>query len=139
MIRGYTAGVFDLFHIGHVNLLKRAKANCDHLIVGVSVDELVLYKGKKPVIPFHERIEVVASCRYVDEVVPQTSIDKLTAFQSLRFDKIFVGDDWKGSPEWQEYERRLEIEKVEVVFFPYTTGTSSTLINSTLETLRNRD
>lgn len=139
MIRGYTAGVFDLFHIGHVNLLKRAKANCDHLIVGVSVDELVLYKGKKPVIPFHERIEVVASCRYVDEVVPQTSIDKVTAFQSLRFDKLFVGDDWKGSPEWQEYERRLEVEKVEVVFFPYTTGTSSTLINSTLETLRNRE
>lgn len=139
MIRGYTAGVFDLFHIGHVNLLKRAKANCDHLIVGVSVDELVLYKGKRPVIPFHERIEVVASCRYVDEVVPQTSIDKLMAFQSLRFDKLFVGDDWKGSPEWQEYERRLEIEKVAVVFFPYTSGTSSTLINSTLETLRNQD
>lgn len=134
---GYTTGVFDLFHVGHLNLLREAKEKCDHLIVGVTTDELVSYKHKKAVIPFEERIRIVEAIRYVDEVTPQADMDKLGAWRRLEFHVMFVGDDWKGHPKWEEYERQFAEVGVEIVYFPYTKGTSSTLINETLLQIRN--
>ena len=131
-IIGYTTGVFDLFHIGHLRLLKRAKENCDYLIVGVSTDELVSYKHKKAVIPFEERFEIVKSLKNVDEVVAQESMDKMEAWDRLKFNVIFVGDDWKGTKKWYDYEEQFEKVGVEIIYFPYTKGTSSTLINNIL-------
>lgn len=133
---GYTTGVFDLFHIGHLNLLRKAKEQCDYLIVGVSTDELVSYKHKQAVIPFEERKQIVGAIKYVDEVVAQENMDKMAAWKRLHFNVMFVGDDWKGTPKWDEYERQFKEVGVEIVYFPYTKGTSSTLINQTLEKLR---
>lgn len=130
---GYTTGVFDLFHIGHLNILKNAKAQCDHLIVGVSTDEVVYaYKHKRPVIPYEERAAIVAGIRYVDEVVPQTSMDKFAAWEQLHFDVIFHGDDWKGSSMYDEIEARLKAVGCDMVFLPHTDGISSTQITETL-------
>jgi glycerol-3-phosphate cytidylyltransferase len=130
---GYTTGVFDLFHIGHLNILKRAKEQCEHLIVGVSTDEVVQgYKKKTPVIPFEERIAIVEAIKYVDEVVPQTSMDKFAAWEKLKFDAIFHGDDWKGSKMYEEIEKKLNDVGVEIVYFPYTKGTSSTILGDVL-------
>lgn len=134
---GYTTGVYDLFHIGHLNLLRKAKEQCDYLIVGVSTDDLVSYKNKKAVIPFEERIEIVRAIKYVDEVVPQVNMDKMEAWNNLHFNVMFVGDDWKGTPKWEAFEKQFAEVGVEIVYFPYTKGTSSTLINSTLIKLRN--
>lgn len=136
MIVGYTTGVYDLFHIGHVNMLKNAKSMCDRLIVGVTVDELVAYKNKKAVIPFSERIEIVSACRYVDLAVPQTSMNKIDAHKRYKFHKMFVGDDWYKTDKWDEYEKQFEALDVEIIYFPYTKNTSSTLINNTLKKLR---
>ena len=97
MVIGYTTGVFDLFHIGHLNILKKASSKCDKLIVGVTVDELVQYKGKKAVIPFEERIEIIRSIKYVDMAVPQINMDKISAQKRYNFDIMFVGSDWKGT------------------------------------------
>lgn len=133
---GYTTGVYDLFHVGHLNLLKRAKEQCDYLIVGVTVDELVAYKHKKAVIPFDERSKIVEAIKYVDKVVPQTSMDKMEAWRENKFDVMFVGDDWKGTDKWNEYERQFKEVGVEIVYFPYTKGTSSTLLNEVLLKLR---
>lgn len=133
---GYTTGVYDLFHIGHLNLLRKAKAQCDYLIVGVSTDDLVEYKGKRSVIPFEERKAIVGAIRYVDEVVTQEDMNKLGAWQKYRFDVMFVGDDWKGTDKWNKIEADLAAVGAEVVYFPYTKGTSSTLINETLLKLR---
>lgn len=133
---GYTTGVFDLFHIGHLNLLKRAKENCDFLVVGVTVDELVAYKHKKAVIPFEERKAIVEAIKYVDKVVPQTTMDKMAAFEEHRFDVMFVGDDWKGTDKWNELENQFKNIGVEIQYFPYTKGTSSTLLNEVLLKLR---
>ena len=100
---GYTTGCFDLFHIGHLNILKRARLECDYLIVGVTSDELATSaKNKKLVIPFQERMDIVESIKFVDEVVPQTSYDKMEAWNNLKFDKMFVGDDWKGTDAWKK-------------------------------------
>jgi glycerol-3-phosphate cytidylyltransferase len=133
MIIGYTTGVFDLFHVGHLNILRRAKEQCDYLIVGVSTDELVQqYKNKTPVICYEERVEIVKAIRYVDEVVPQVDRDKFGAWEKYRFNRMFVGDDWKGSPLFEELERRFAPEGVEIVYFPYTKGTSSTFLKETL-------
>jgi glycerol-3-phosphate cytidylyltransferase len=130
---GYTTGVFDLFHIGHLNILKRSKEQCEHLIVGVSTDEVVQgYKKKTPVIPFEERIAIVEAIKYVDEVVPQTSMDKFAAWENLKFDAIFHGDDWKGSKMYEEIEKKLNDVGVEIVYFPYTKGTSSTILGDVL-------
>lgn len=137
MVIGYTTGVFDLFHVGHVNVLRNAKAMCDRLIVGVTVDELVAYKNKKAVIPFEERIEIVRACRYVDLAVPQDSMDKLDALNRYKFDLVFVGDDWYKSEKWEEIDRAFSEKSVRIIYFPYTKTTSSTLINRTLENLRN--
>ena len=136
---GYTAGVFDLFHIGHVNLLRNASSHVDKLIVGVTVDELVSYKNKQAVIPFHERIEVVRSCRYVDIAVPQTSIDKVEAVKKFNADFLFVGDDWFQSETWDHMQEELDKLECKVTYFPYTEGTSSTLVNNVLESLRSED
>ena len=109
-IIGYTTGVYDLFHIGHLNLLKNAKGMCDYLVVGVSVDELVAYKGKHAMIPFEDRIEIVRSCRYVDAAVPQYDMDKLSACKKLGAQILFVGDDWYETDKWKEYERQFNAE-----------------------------
>ncbi len=135
MIIGYTTGVYDLFHIGHLNLLKNAKGMCDKLIVGVTVDELVNYKGKKAVIPFEERIEIVRSCKYVDAAVPQYNMDKLEACKKLGAQILFVGDDWYQTEKWMEYERAFMKEGLKIVYFPYTKGTSSTKISDELSAL----
>ena len=133
---GYTTGVFDLFHVGHLNILKRAKEQCDYLVVGVTVDELVAYKGKKAFIPFEERAAIVEAIKYVDKVVPQTSMDKMEAWSNLHFHKMFVGDDWKGTPLFTELEERFRPHGVEIVYFPYTKGVSSTQITKALNAVR---
>jgi glycerol-3-phosphate cytidylyltransferase len=135
-ILGYTAGVFDLFHIGHVNLLRNASSLCDRLVVGVSTDELVSYKFKKAVIPFSERIEIVRACRYVDTAIAQRELSKWEAWERLKFDVLFVGDDWHKDSAWLEYETKLKEVGVKIVYLPYHHGTSSTLINETLNSLR---
>ena len=136
MIIGYTAGVYDLFHIGHLNLLKNAKGMCDKLIVGVTVDDLVLYKGKKAMIPFEDRLEIVRSCKYVDAVVPQYDMDKLAICKKLGASIMFVGDDWYGSEKWKEYEEEFKKEGIRIVYFPYTKGVSSTKISEELKLAR---
>jgi len=137
MVIGYTTGVYDLFHIGHLNMLQNAKSMCDRLIVGVTTDELLFpYKGKKPVIPFEERLEIVRAIRYVDAAIPQISMDKFEAWEKLKFDMVFVGDDWYRSEKWDMIEKKFAEVGVRVVYFPYTRGTSSTLINETLAKLR---
>lgn len=130
---GYTTGVFDMFHIGHLNILRRAKEQCDYLIVGVSTDELVKeYKHKIPVIPFEERKAIVESIKYVDCVVSQTTMDKLEAWNQLHFDALFHGDDWKGSGMYNEIEDKLKDVGCDMVFLPHTSGTSSTLLTNAL-------
>lgn len=140
MIIGYTTGVFDMFHIGHLNILKKAKENCDYLIVGVSTDELVnKYKHKYPIIPFKERIEIVKAIRYVDEVVPQVDMDKYAAWERLKFNRLFHGNDWQGSPMYNKLEEQFRKVGVEIVFFPYTEGTSSTLLGELLHQAVNKE
>jgi len=134
VIVGYTTGVFDLFHIGHLNILRQSKERCDSLIVGVSTDELVQkYKNKVPVIPFVERKAIVEAICYVDKVVPQTSMDKMIAWQQLKFDVMFHGDDWKGTKLYQEYEERFIQVGVKLVYLPHTQGTTSTIIADKLQ------
>jgi len=135
MIIGYTAGVYDLFHVGHLNLFKNARGLCDKLVVGVTVDELVSYKGKRAFIPFEDRIEIVRSCKYVDAAVPQYDLDKVSACKKLGASILFVGDDWYGTEKWQDWEDELSEEGVRVVYFPYTKGVSSTKINAALASL----
>jgi glycerol-3-phosphate cytidylyltransferase len=135
-IVGYTTGVFDLFHVGHLRLLQNAKSRCDRLIVGVSTDELVeTYKNKKPIIPFEERVEIVSALKCVDEVVPQVHRDKIASYHEIRFDLMFVGSDWKGSDLFTEVESELSRYGVGVVYFEYTNHVSSTLLKSTLQAI----
>ncbi len=129
---GYTTGVFDMFHIGHLNILKRAKEHCEFLIVGVTSDELVSYKNKKAVIPHSERMEIVGGIRYVDKVVPQENMNKMEAWEKYKFDVMFVGSDWKGTDKWNEFEREFSAVGVDIVYFPYTKGTSSTQLREVL-------
>jgi len=133
---GYTTGVFDLFHVGHVKMLENAKSLCDKLIVGVTTDELVAYKNKRAVIPFAERLEIVRSLKYVDAAVPQDSMDKMEAWKRYHFDLMFVGDDWFKTSKWKKIEAEFKKVGVRIVYFPYTKGTSSTLINEVLLKLR---
>jgi glycerol-3-phosphate cytidylyltransferase len=126
---GYTAGVFDMFHIGHLNILKRAKQECDHLIVAVSTDELSeQYKGKRPVIPFLDRVEIIRAVKYVDEVVTQESRDKIGAYKKYGFDAMFVGDDWKGDPLFEEVDQYMRERGGQVVYLPRTEGVSSQML-----------
>jgi glycerol-3-phosphate cytidylyltransferase len=137
MIVGYTTGVFDLFHVGHLNILKNAKSMCDKLVVGVTTDELILkYKKKESVIPFVERCQIVSSIKYVDVVVPQESMDKLDAWRRYKYDVMIVGDDWYKSDRWVGLEDQFSEVGVRIIYYPYTKGTSSTLINEILEQTR---
>ena len=115
-----------MFHVGHLNLLRAAKSMCESLIVGVTVDDLVKYKGKNAVVPYEERIDIVRSCKFVDMAVPQTCIDKFEAWKRLKYDAIFVGDDWFNTPSWNELEGRLNEVGAVIVYLPYTKHTSST-------------
>lgn len=132
-IIGYTTGVFDLFHIGHLNILRKAKEHCDYLIVGVTIDELVSYKNVTVVIPYEERKAIVESIVYVDKVVPQVNMDKMKAWESLQFNRMFVGSDWEGSEKWLQYERDFSEVEVDIFYFPYTQGTSSTQLKEVLK------
>ena len=134
---GYTTGVFDMFHVGHLNILKRAKAQCEHLIVGVSTDTLVQsYKNKTPIIPFEERFAIVGAIKYVDEVVPQTSMDKFKAWEQLKFNALFHGSDWKDSDMYNAIVKQFAGVGVDVVFLPHTVGISSTLLSEVLRKLK---
>lgn len=133
---GYAAGAFDLFHIGHLNILKHAKSECDYLIAGVVSDEMLrLTKGIDPVIPLAERIEIVRSIGYVDEAVAETVPDKLQMWRKLQFDVFFKGDDWRGTEKGMRLEREFAAVGVEVVYFPYTMTTSSTQLRQALAAL----
>lgn len=126
---GYTTGVYDMFHIGHLNVLRRASQYCDRLVVGVTTDELSLSrKGKSPVVPFTERVEIVENLRFVDQVVAQHSMDKMQAWREVQFDRMFVGDDWQGTDVWNRLEREFKLVGAQIVYLPYTTHTSSTLL-----------
>lgn len=130
---GYTTGVFDMFHIGHLNILKKAKAQCDKLIVGVTTDALCMQrKQKQPIIPEAERMEIVRAIRYVDEVVPQTDMDKLSAVKKYGADVVFVGSDWKGSVAWETYEREFAAVGCRVVYLDHTDGISSSILRERL-------
>lgn len=130
---GYTTGVFDLFHVGHLNLLERAKEQCDYLIVGVTTDELVSYKNKQAVIPYEDRARIVAALKVVDKVVPQVDMNKMEAWKKYHFDAMFVGDDWKGTQKWEEFEKIFSEVGVDIVYFPYTREISSTIIEKKIQ------
>ena len=133
MIIGYTTGVYDMFHIGHLNILKRAKEQCDYLIVGVSTDELVQHdKNKTPIIPFAERCAIVEAIKYVDKVVSQPDKNKFGAWEKYHFNKMFVGSDWKGTPQWEKYEAEFSPVGVEIVYLDHTDGISSTILRDRL-------
>ena len=128
MIIGYTTGVYDLFHIGHLNLLRNAKSMCDKLIVGVLSDEFVAGYKRTPLMSENDRLEIIRSIKYVDVAIPQRSIDKLEAWQKLKYNVLFVGDDWHNKPKWNETEEKLKEFDVKVIYFPYTQTVSSTKI-----------
>lgn len=130
---GYTAGTFDMFHIGHLNLLRNARSRCDYLIVGVNSDRLVQeYKGKRAVVPLEERMEIVRSLRFVDEVLQVDSLDKKISWNQRHYDLLFIGDDWKGEPRWEATAKEMEQFGVKTIFLPYTKGTNSTLLREKL-------
>lgn len=134
MIIGYTAGVFDLLHVGHINLLKNAKGLCDSLIVGVSTDEYVQkYKNKTPVIPCLDRMALVRELKSVDVVIKQESGDRLALHSKIKFDIMFVGDDWYQNPKWQEMEKKFDELNVKIVYLPYTKEISTTKINEIIK------
>ena len=131
---GYTTGIFDLFHIGHLNIIKKAKKKCDYLIVGVTNDKLAFkLKNKKPVIPFKERFEIIKNIRFVDKVVEEKNDDKILAKKMYKFDIIFKGDDWKNSKKWKILKKEFKKSKTKIVFLKYTKNTSSTLIRKVCE------
>lgn len=134
---GYTTGVYDMFHIGHLNIIRSAKEQCDKLIVGVSTDELVqAYKHKNPIIPFKERIEIIKSIRYVDEAIPQTSLDKMEAWKILHFNALFHGTDWKNSDMYNKIIEDFKGTDVDIVFLQHTEGVSSTLLSDVLHRIQ---
>lgn len=131
---GYTTGVFDMFHIGHLNILKRAKEQCEYLVVGISTDELVQnYKNKTPIIKFEERCAIVEAIKYVDKVVPQFDMDKFEAVKSLDADVVFVGSDWQGSSQWISYEQQFSTIGCTVVYLDHTDGISSTILRDKIK------
>lgn len=131
---GYTTGVYDMFHIGHLNLIQRAKEQCDYLIVGVSTDELVRReKNKMSVIPYEERVAIISALKYVDKVVPQINKNKFEAWKKYHFHKMFVGSDWKGTSQWEEYEEQFKPVGVEIVYLQHTDGISSTQLTEVIK------
>ncbi|MEU9480423.1 adenylyltransferase/cytidyltransferase family protein [Streptomyces sp. NPDC048191] len=136
---GYAPGVFDLFHVGHLNILRQAREHCDRLIAGVCSDELVVrLKGRPPVVPLAERLDIVRSVRYVDETFVATVDDKLEIWKEVGFDVIFKGDDWRGTKLWSTLESEFSRLGVDVVFFSYTAHTSSTMLRRALGLLSPR-
>lgn len=139
-IIGYTTGVFDMFHVGHLHLLKKAKNRCDYLIVGVSTDELVKqYKNKIPIIPFEHRLEIIASLKFVDDIVAVTHRDKKQTFLEIGYDVLFVGDDWKGSSVFNDLDSYLKENGAKVEYFPYTKEVSSTKFSEILRDITNNN
>lgn len=131
---GYTTGVFDMFHVGHLNILEKAKEQCEVLIVGVTTDDLcVRRKNKCPVIDEVSRIKIVSAIKYVDKVVKQTDMDKLSAVKKINADVVFVGSDWQNTKEWNQYEKEFNSIGVDVVYLPHTDGISSTLLREKLK------
>ncbi|MCL2467419.1 MAG: adenylyltransferase/cytidyltransferase family protein [Micrococcales bacterium] len=136
---GYAAGAYDLFHIGHLNILKHAKEHCDVLIAGVVSDEMLeAARGRPPVVPLAERLEIVRHIDVVDQVHAEVVPDKLDTWALLKFDVFFKGDDWKGTPRGLELERRFAEVGVQVVYFPYTVTTSSTRLRRALDVLHSQ-
>jgi glycerol-3-phosphate cytidylyltransferase len=132
--KGYTTGVYDMFHIGHLNIIRNAKSVCDFLVVGVTTDELCFSRKKKyPIIPFDNRVKIVEAIRYVDQVVSQSDMDKVKAARELGCDVVIVGDDWKGTDAWNRYEEELKKYNIDVVYCPHTDGISSTLLRETIK------
>lgn len=130
---GYTTGVYDMFHIGHLNILKRAKEQCEYLIVGVTTDELCYARKKKhPIICETERMAIVRELKCVDEVVPQNDMDKVAAVKRYHADAVFVGSDWKGTKSWNKYEKELSEIGCAVVYLDHTDGISSTILRDRL-------
>ncbi len=139
-IVGYATGVFDMFHMGHLNILKKAKTHCDYLIVGVSTDRLVeSYKNKTPIIPFQDRLEIISSLKFVDEVVSVTHRDKKQSYLDIGYDILFVGDDWKGSKVFNDLEEELNKGGAKINYFSYTKKVSSTKFRSILESIFNEE
>lgn len=133
---GYAPGAFDLFHIGHLNILRRARAHCDRLVAGVVADDVLeLTKGRRPVVPLAERLEIVSHIDLVDDVFVETQPDKLLSWEQVRFDVIFKGDDWRGTPKGEKLETDFAAVGVDVVYFPYTVNTSSSLLRRALQLL----
>lgn len=131
---GYTTGTFDLFHVGHLNILEKAKANCEYLVVGVSTDELVkVYKGELPVIPFEDRIRIISALRCVDKVIPQLTMNKLDVLNEIHYDVLFHGDDWKNTDMYNEIESKLAEKNIACVYFPYTKSISTQSIKEKLK------
>lgn len=135
---GYAAGAFDLFHVGHLNILRHAKSQCDYLLAGVVSDEMLLRtKGITPVVPLAERLEIVSHITYVDEAIAEVLPDKLDTWRSRHFDVFFKGDDWRGTDKGNRLEREFAAVGVEVVYFPYTVHTSSTALRRALDIISN--
>lgn len=129
MIIGYTTGVYDMFHVGHLNIFRCAKEQCDYLIVGVSTDELVLHeKHKIPIISFEDRCKIVEAIKYVDRVVPQIDKNKIAAWNKYHFHKMFVGSDWQGTDAWNAFEKQFGAIGVEIVYINHTDGISSSIL-----------
>lgn len=134
MVIGYTTGVYDMFHIGHLNILRRAKEQCDYLIVGVSTDELVQHdKNKTPIISFEDRCKIVEAIKYVDKVVPQIDKNKFAAWEQHKFHKMFVGSDWQGTDAWNKFEEQFKPLGVEIVYLQHTDGISSTILREKIK------
>lgn len=130
---GYTTGVFDMFHVGHLNILRRAKEQCEHLIVGVTTDQLCLRrKNKFPIINENERKAIVSAIRYVDRVIDQTDMDKIRPVKEFDVNVVFVGSDWRGTPSWIEYEKEFNKLGCKVVYLDHTDGVSSTILRDKL-------
>ncbi len=133
---GYTTGVYDMFHIGHLNIIERAKEMCETLIVGVTTDELCYKrKNKYPIICEADRMAIVGAIRYVDKVVPQVNMDKVKAVEELGADAVFVGSDWKGTDAWNKYEKEFAEVGCTVVYLDHTDGISSTILREKLNNL----
>jgi glycerol-3-phosphate cytidylyltransferase len=133
---GYAPGAYDLFHVGHLNILKHAAEHCDHLIAGVVSDEmLLLTKGRLPIVPLAERMEIVSNLRFVDGVHAEVVPDKIDTWREVQFDVIFKGDDWRGTAKGDKLEADFAAVGVDVHYFPYTMHTSSTQLRKALATL----